>query len=88
MHVKIHYDVKKDQFFGHWIRLNLRLKKRRGNNYRVDRILPQIFTTSASANMKHTLKEMQYRFAVIYETLSRNYLGLVTTRTGLINKDH
>ena len=28
--------------------------------------LPQICTASAKANMKHTLKQMQYRFAVIY----------------------
>ena len=38
--------------------------------YRVDRILPQICTASAKGNMKHALKQMQYRFSVIYETLS------------------
>ena len=32
--------------------------------------LPQICTASAQANIKHVPKLMQYRFAVIYETLS------------------
>ena len=40
-----------------------------GSIYRVDRILPQIFTASDYVNMKHVLKQMQYRFAVSYETL-------------------
>ena len=38
--------------------------------YRVDRKLPQICTASAQVNMKRVLMLMQYRFAVIYETLS------------------
>ena len=38
--------------------------------YRVDRILPQICTAYAEANRKHSLKQMQYRFAGIFETLS------------------
>ena len=38
--------------------------------YRMDRILPQICTAAAEVNMKHVLKQMQYRFAVIYGTLS------------------
>ena len=44
--------------------------------YRVDRILPQICTASAQVNMKHMLKRMQYRFAVIYETLSITKIGI------------
>ena len=31
-------------------------------------MIPQICNASAEANMKHTLKQMQCRFAVIYET--------------------
>ena len=31
--------------------------------------LPQICTASAQANIKHGPKLMQYRFAVIYETV-------------------
>ena len=38
--------------------------------YRVDRILPQICTASAEVNMKHVLRQMQYKFAVIYGTHS------------------
>ena len=38
--------------------------------YRVDRILPQICTASAQVNMKHALTQMQYRFAIVYLTLS------------------
>ena len=41
--------------------------RRRGQKY-VRENLPQICTASALANMKPT--QMQYRFAVIYETLS------------------
>ena len=34
---------------------------------------PKIYcTASAEANMEHAFKQMQYRFAVIYETLSAN----------------
>ena len=33
--------------------------------YLVGRILPQICTSSAKANMKHTVRQMQYRFSVI-----------------------
>ena len=40
------------------------------STYRVSQNLPQICIASAYANMKHALKQMQYRFAVIYETLS------------------
>ena len=40
------------------------------NMYRVDCIIPQICTASAEVNLKHVLKQMQYRFAVIYGTLS------------------
>ena len=36
-------------------------------------ILPQICTASAEVNMKHALKEMQCRIAVIYGTLSRQH---------------
>ena len=43
-------------------------------NYRVDRILPKICTTSAEVNIKHVLKQMQYRFVVTYEALSRSTL--------------
>ena len=32
--------------------------------------LPQIYTASAYANIKHALKQMLYRFAIISETLS------------------
>ena len=39
--------------------------------YWVDRILPQICTASASANMKHALTQVQYRFAPIYGKPSR-----------------
>ena len=39
-------------------------------SYRVDRILPQICNEPDEENMKHVLKQMQYRFAVTYETLS------------------
>ena len=34
------------------------------------RILPQICNEPDEENMKHVLKQMQYRFAVTYETLS------------------
>jgi len=39
-------------------------------NYWVDRILPQICTASAKADLKYALTQMQYRIAVIYETPS------------------
>ena len=42
----------------------------RRESYRVSQNLPQICTESAEVNMKHALKQMQYRFVVIYETLS------------------
>ena len=35
--------------------------------------VPQICPASAEANMKHALKQMQYRFAVIHETLSTSF---------------
>ena len=41
----------------------------------VSQNLPQICTASAQANMKHALKQMQYRFAVIYETPSIEQVG-------------
>ena len=48
----------------------------------MDRILAQICTASTQANMNHLLRQMQYRFAVIYETLSSYtyvfVLGLMT----------
>ena len=39
--------------------------------YWVDRILPQICTAPAKVSLKHMHEKMQYRFAVIYGTLSR-----------------
>ena len=44
-------------------RQNQEVQVRRG-----DRILPQVCTASAVVNMKHVLKQMQSRFAVIYGT--------------------
>ena len=38
--------------------------------YSLDRILPQICSASAKVNIKHVLKQMQYRFAEMNETLS------------------
>ena len=48
----------------------------------MDRILPQICTVSAYANMKHALKQMQYRFALIYETPSKYNSGRIKEDTG------
>jgi len=38
--------------------------------YWVSQNLPKICPASAQANMKHVLKQMQYRFTLIYEALS------------------
>ena len=52
--------------------------------YRVGRILSLICTAYAQAIMKHMLKQMLYRFAVKYETLST----FICYRVNQFKSDH
>ena len=45
---------------------------------RVDRILPQICTASALANMKHALTQLQYRFAEKYDLIRKVTCPFIT----------